>query len=389
MSGAAGAGAAAVPGDAGIRPAREAGGPPPAAIRPASDADLAELAAVFGPARIAALLDRQRRGAGVVLVAWSGGHPAGVAHLREEPAEDPEVRLRLPAMPALEHVEVAPAHRGQGLGTALVRAVERAARDRGHAWLTAGVGLDNPGAVRLLTRLGYDDLDDDVFAGVRHQLVRSLDPSVPGIGAWDAWHPLEAARRLSGVDAPWHVVGGWSVDLWLGRQTRTHSDLEIAVPRPYLPRMRAHLAGFELFVAGNGRVVPLSRDGNVPADHHQIWVLERAAPALEPAQPAQPAWRMDLMLEPGDASEWVFRRDERVRRPYPEMVGVTAQGVPYLRPEGTLLFKAKARRAKDEADFAAARPRLEPAARAWLAGAIALVHPGHPWLVALKDAMIL
>lgn len=200
------------------------------------------------------------------------------------------------------------------------------------------------------------------------------DPVVPGVDAWDAWHPVEAARRLSGVDAPWYVVGGWAVDLWLGRQTREHSDLEVAVPRPYLPRMRARLAGFELFVAGDGGVSPLVRDEDMPAGHHQVWVLERAAAA----------WRMDLMLQPGDASEWVFRRDEWVRRPYPQMVGVTAQGVPYLRPEGVLLFKARHRRPKDEADLAAVLPRLEPAARAWLAEALDLVHPGHPWAAALS-----
>ncbi|HET8657705.1 MAG TPA: hypothetical protein VFM55_01750 [Micromonosporaceae bacterium] len=39
--------------------------------------------------------------------------------------------------------------------------------------------------------------------------------------------------------------------------------------------------------------------------------------------------------------------------------------MPYLRPEGVLLFKARARRPKDEADLAAVLPELGPAARAW------------------------
>jgi len=350
-----------------------AGRPSAASTRPAGETDTPVLSAVFGPARVAALMARQRRGAGVLLAAWAGGRPVGVAHLREEPPDDPQLRLRLPAMPALEHLEVVPAHRGQGVGTALVRAVEQAARERGHAWLTAGVPTGSSGAARLLARLGYDDLGEEILAGAR-QLVRSLDPAVPGLGAWDAWHPVEAARQLSGVDAPWHVVGGWAVDLWLGRQTRRHSDLEIGVPRRYLSRMRAHLAGFELFVAGDGRVSPVHAAADVPAGHHQVWVLERSVPA----------WRVDLMLQPGDGSEWVFRRDERVRRPYAEMVGVTPQGVPYLRPEGVLLFKARHRRPKDEADLAAALPRLEAGARAWLVEALELVHPGHPWITALS-----
>jgi hypothetical protein len=56
-------------------------------------------------------------------------------------------------------------------------------------------------------------------------------------------------------------------------------------------------------------------------------------------------------------------------------------GIPYQRPEVTLLYKARRRAAKDEADFAAVVPRLEPANRAWLHSAIALTEPaGHPWI---------
>ena len=56
-------------------------------------------------------------------------------------------------------------------------------------------------------------------------------------------------------------------------------------------------------------------------------------------------------------------------------------GIPYGRPEIVLLFKARhSDRPKDEADFAAVLPRLGPARRRWLADALELVHPGHPWL---------
>ncbi len=59
-------------------------------------------------------------------------------------------------------------------------------------------------------------------------------------------------------------------------------------------------------------------------------------------------------------------------------------GIPHARPEIALLFKAKATRAKDEADFAAVLSHLEPEARRWLAGALAVVAPGHRWLGALR-----
>lgn len=53
------------------------------------------------------------------------------------------------------------------------------------------------------------------------------------------------------------------------------------------------------------------------------------------------------------------------------------QGIPYLRPEIVLLYKARHRRERDEADLEGTLPTLDPAARArlrdWLPAE-------HPWL---------
>jgi hypothetical protein len=68
------------------------------------------------------------------------------------------------------------------------------------------------------------------------------------------------------------------------------------------------------------------------------------------------------------------------------MIGATRDGVPFLRPQAALLFKAKSMREKDEADFAAALPHLDAAARAWLRAALARAHPGHRWLESLAAA---
>ncbi|HEX5939969.1 MAG TPA: hypothetical protein VFZ12_06380, partial [Dehalococcoidia bacterium] len=57
-------------------------------------------------------------------------------------------------------------------------------------------------------------------------------------------------------------------------------------------------------------------------------------------------------------------------------------GIPYLRPEICLLFKAKAVRDKDRADFEAALPRMSHAQRAWLHTALERVHPDHDWISA-------
>lgn len=200
-------------------------------------------------------------------------------------------------------------------------------------------------------------------------------PFEPDLTLLDAWHPAEAARRLADVDAPWYVAAGWAIDLFLGGQRREHEDLEIAVPHDRFREVADALVGFEFFVPlgdGSNRLRPLDPEGELLATHHQTWMCE----------PATGRWRLDVFREPSEDGLWVCRRDERLRLPYAEVIEHTADGIPYARPEIALLFKAKHadRGPKDEEDFAAVLPALEPARRAWLSDWLEHIHPGHRWL---------
>jgi hypothetical protein len=192
------------------------------------------------------------------------------------------------------------------------------------------------------------------------------------IDDWDAWHPAEAARRLAGVDVQWAVVAGWSLDLFRGRQTREHEDLEIAVPEHGFPAVREALAGLEIYAIIEGQLAVV--DEASLAQSHQTWVRD----------PVSGSWRLDVIREPWDGDTWICRRDPSIRRPGSEVIAYTADGIPYQQPEIALLFKAKHTREKDQADFESTLPLLDAAARAWLADALAIVHPGHPWIGAAR-----
>ncbi|HMM42336.1 MAG TPA: hypothetical protein PKA95_10575 [Thermomicrobiales bacterium] len=202
----------------------------------------------------------------------------------------------------------------------------------------------------------------------------------PDLTLWDAWRPAEVARLFSGIDAPWYVAAGWAIDLFLGYQRREHGDLEVAVPHDRFGELMKALDGFEVFVPvsgpGNWLVWPFDRAGELAELHHQTWVRE----------PSTGRWRLDVFREPGDGDTWICRRDERIRLPYRDLIQRTADGIPYLRPEVNLLFKAKwSDLEKNKTDFAAVLPRLDPARRRWLAEALAIAHPGHPWIATLGE----
>jgi hypothetical protein len=194
---------------------------------------------------------------------------------------------------------------------------------------------------------------------------------VPDLARWDAWHPEEVTHVLADVEEPWYVTAGWALDLFRGEQTREHDDLEISVPEESFASLRRALSGYELWAVGNGLAHTLTPE--TLAAHHQTWVRDAASGA----------WRLDVMREPWDGETWVFRRDPRIRLAGEQVIARTASGIPYARPEIALLYKAKAPRPKDEADFASVLPFLGPEQRRWLAESIALGHPGHPWLRAL------
>jgi hypothetical protein len=198
----------------------------------------------------------------------------------------------------------------------------------------------------------------------------------PDVDAWAPWHPREVAARLAGCPVTWYVAGGWAIDLGLGRVTREHSDTEIAIPRTEFGRLRPWLAGFELYEAVSGALRPLADDAEPGTDGHQVWACD----------PEVRMWRLDTFLEAGDGRTWVCHRDERIRRPWASAVRHTDDGIAYLAPECALIGKAKHARDKDEADLAAVLPTLDTAARAFLADAIELAHPAHPWVDRVRPA---
>ena len=197
--------------------------------------------------------------------------------------------------------------------------------------------------------------------------------SFPDLDGWNAWRPTQLASRLQSLEVPWAVAAGWAIDLFIGRESRTHDDLEIVVAGTSFGAVRTALPELTWFGAGGlageaGRIWPLD---DAPAELHQTWGWDSV----------NECWRLDVFREPWEGDTWVCRRDPSIRRPIADVIERDPTGIPYLAPEIVLLFKAKhADRDKDAADFARALPLLDVQRRQWLADALRVVHPGHDWI---------
>ncbi len=178
------------------------------------------------------------------------------------------------------------------------------------------------------------------------------------------------ARTLASLRAPWAVAGGWAIDLALGRTTRPHADVDIAVFRNEQAELRSALSGWRFEVAVGGMLTPWAPDVSLELPVHEVH-------AQPPAGTSGPA--LEFLLNEREGTDWVYRRDPAVRLPLARAIREVPGGIRVLAPEIVLLYKSKAPRATDEHDFRAARPLLDAEGRAWLRAALLRATPTHPW----------
>ena len=188
------------------------------------------------------------------------------------------------------------------------------------------------------------------------------------------WQPLsvaEAVRLMAGAPFTWGLAGGYAVEQFVGRAMRGHADLDIIVFRDEQLQLQRWLAGWQLFAADPpGTLRPWLADEYLPLGIHDIWGYRAGASA----------WEMQVMLTEVDGDEWFSRRNPLIRGRREDLI-VEYGGIPCVRVEVQLLYKAKGRRPKDEIDFHACLPLLTASARQWLRDNLRLAHPeGHAWI---------
>ncbi|GEP36791.1 hypothetical protein NPS01_04540 [Nocardioides psychrotolerans] len=193
-------------------------------------------------------------------------------------------------------------------------------------------------------------------------------------GAWEPLTPSTIGAFMAGFDRPWWVVGGWSIEAFTG-VAREHEDLDVSMLTCDAPAFRDFLGErWTPWVVGGsmgpGGMRPYRLGGPDVDREGQLWVRRNAGAP----------WVLDVPLTPDTGGLWTNKRWHAHVAPVADVTWVGDDGVPYLRPEVTIMMKARLDRPKDRADLDACWPLLGDAERAWARDTIALAHPAHPWL---------
>lgn len=188
--------------------------------------------------------------------------------------------------------------------------------------------------------------------------------------------PSGVSDLLERADFPWWIAGGWALDLYLGAPIRPRTDIDVALLRRDQKALQQLLADWDLRVATQERTLAAWDPGR-PLDPplHAIWA--RPSGATE--------WVCEFLLNEGDDTNWLYRRDHRVKYPLASLMTSELAGIRVLPPEIVLLYKSKGPRATDAIDFEATLPALEAERVEWLRTALLTIDPRNPWIARLAE----
>ncbi len=171
----------------------------------------------------------------------------------------------------------------------------------------------------------------------------------------------------------WMVAGGWAIDLYLNEQTRTHGDIEIAIPRREQYLLYEFLEKWELNYVESGAFKAWKAGHWIELPIHEIHAT------LD-------GFHLEILFNEITSERWYFRRDPAISLPLDKTIIKNEGGIPILCPEAVLLYKAKHNEEKDLHDLKHTLQKLAKDSMGWLHKSIAYIHgKEHPWLAIIEE----
>jgi len=146
-----------------------------------------------------------------------------------------------------------------------------------------------------------------------------------------AWKPvaIDELQRQLGSFTEWNLCGGYSLDLILGRPTRSHGDIDIGVYRSEVVACLRAIGKERVFLC-NSPGAKMQCDGKeVDPTVHDIWISDRLGDS----------WLFQIMVFDDEGETVFYRRDRRISWPKSSH-SLRIGGMNVLNPFITFLYKA-------------------------------------------------
>lgn len=237
--------------------------------------------------------------------------------------------------------------------------------------------LEGNPTIRFYERTGAKHngkIKEDVIGGQKVKELCYAWEDINNIGEYN-WKPFsvkEVDQAMKGLACDWAIAGGWAIDLFLGKETREHEDIDIIVKRDDQLKLQEHLKEWDLWVADPpGTLRPWRQAEFIGKGLQDIWC--RRTP--------QDPWQIQVMLIDVENGDWIFKRDESIRKNLQHVIVKSKGGLNILAPEIQLLYKSKSLREKDNADFENSLSIMSLEQKSWLKDKLIQVYKeNHEWL---------
>jgi len=157
---------------------------------------------------------------------------------------------------------------------------------------------------------------------------------------------------------PWFIAGGWAIELFLGKETRVHSGIEIGIYRKHQMHLYRYFESSKKYYVNNK-----SRIGK---HDKKEWHKEYLQLPIHEIYIENKGIELEVLLNERDEDNWIYRRDQEIKLGDRKAVLFTEERIPYLCPEAVLLFKTKELRDKDCQDIENASKKMNVDQIEWL-----------------------
>lgn len=263
----------------------------------------------------------------------------------------------------------------KGIGFSLLSAGFNKMKDLGYKKAYCWVLENNP-TIKFYERSGASfsghKKDENIGGKTFKELAYDWNSLTIGENNWEPLSVEEVIKVFKPFKPQWLIAGGWAIDLFLGQQTRNHEDIDVLICRDDQIEVQNLLADWDLWAADPpGTLKPWVKGEFLGKGLQDIWGRRTA----------KDPWQIQIMLFDTENENWIFKRDESIRRSLNSAVVVTKNGTSLLAPEIQLLYQSKSPRPKDHQDFQNALKAMSESQKEWLKMALKKVYKDeHVWL---------